>query len=623
MRSGRRTAPARGWRSARGSVAAAILLTALWASLPGAVDAATVQAPDTPISLSGEGTDYAEIVLRTLDSSASTSEAAPRFDYIGSNEAEGLRAFVEGRTDFYVGALPLDEVQPGATDELKKGGGVISAPFQATGAVPFMSGPYGTGLRICDPGSVLDPETFDTVCPQPVTSLSAVRRGTAGDSLRLYPENIVQLFSQSTPSDLWFEPSFRSQADPAGCRTDDAGECVQRIEAPGVPGPVSGVRTDSAAINKFLQQYLKDEDPVAFRSRVLADLPDDQRDGYVITPRWPRSAQASRSPDSGLANAVQTWTNFQSSEIPKGGSIAFVHPLKAVNAIAAEEKDALEVPPKPVTDLWIADFVSDGEVRSGTPQAITKAVAAGGETPFFAATTPVPGAWPFSWVDRIYLPERGLSVDQTNAAALMLRLQMTAGQVVAAGIYDGQLTRAMVLEGLAAANKVVESNCAAAKGVVVKEKGAGPFTPATLGPVMEALGTVPWCQATAATPPPAADTTPLPVGVSPSDLTAGYGDYGSYPYDSSGYTPLGESYDAAGGGGGTGGAAGGADGPAAEKDVDDSVEEIAAEMPLELPGKGSRGMDRIATVALGAALFFAARAIWRAGSLQRLIGLSS
>jgi hypothetical protein len=60
-----------------------------------------------------------------------------------------------------------------------------------------------------------------------------------------------------------------------------------------------------------------------------------------------------------------------------------------------------------------------------------------------------------------------------------------------------------------------------------------------------------------------------------------------------------------------------------EEVEEDRIEEIAAEMPLELPGTDERTMDRIATLALGAALFFLCRAIWRSGMLQRLAGVAT
>lgn len=603
-----------------------------WLVLPGTVGAVAVQQPGTPALLSGEGTDYADLLVRGIDQNTGSSPAAPVIEYIGSNEAEGLRAFVEGRTQFYVGALPLDEALPGSSQALKDGRGVISAPFQAVGAVPFVSGPYGTGYRWCAPGLVIDEQLGDIFCPEPSVRLDQVRSGEPGDSLRLFPQNIVQLFTQSTPSELWEEPSFASQADPTGCPKNAAGACLQRVELPGVPGPVSGVRTDNAAINKFLQQFLRSQDPAAFDQRVLSETPAAERPAYKITMRWPRSAQASRQPDEALVSSIRNWTNFQSSEIPKGGSIAFVHPLKAHFAIDLEAQDATATPPKAVTDLWIADYVSDGEVRSGTPDSITKAIAAGGETPFYAASHPVSGAWPFSWVNRIYFPAKGLSVDQTNAAATMLRWQVTVGQAVAPLLADGMLTVDMAKEAIKAANDLVASNCAAAKGKLVKEVGAGPFTPKDQGAVFEALGAQSWCQSTAATPAPLADTPVLPRGITAADMnSAGYGDgnLGSFnssyePVGDAGYTPIGETYDVVGEAPAVAvaNATAAAEGAGAKKS-DVKVEEIAADTPLDLPGKQARGMDRIATVALGAALFFLVRAIWRSGMLQRLAGVSA
>jgi hypothetical protein len=621
-------------RASRASLALAALLAlvGMALSVPGQAGAATVQEPDTPILLRGEGTDYAQFVLRSLDGAVATSEAAPGVDYIASNESEGLRAFLEERVEFYVGSLPLDEVDPAATAKLKDGRGVVSAPFQATAAVPFMSGPFGRGFRWCASGVSFNEETFELTCADPggAVPLRSVRSGKSGDSLRLYPKSMVTLFTQSTPTDFWFDPEFASQADPTGCPPDPAGGCLQRIDLPGTPGPTSGVRTDGASVNKYLQEYVRFLDRAAFDSRVLAEVADPA--AHKITVRWPRSSQPSRSPDDNLVSTVAGWASFQTAEIPKGGAVALVHPKRARDAYDLEQKDAEKVPPQTVTDLWITDYVHHGETVSATPDAITAAVAAGGEAPFHAAYETVPGAWPFTWVNRIHFPERGLSVDQTNAAALVLRLQMTAGQVKAAELADGRLSPPLVAEALAAANEVVDSNCIAAKGKVVKQTGAGPFTPEGLGPVLESLGSVSWCQATEDTPPPSPPAQP-----SPSDA-AGTG--GAAPFDLVGLSDL-PLYDGSAGfsdgagayldaGSVAGASASGvptgdspgvdAEGEGAEEDAD--VETIAAEMPLSLPGTDPRAMDRLATLALGGALFFLCRALWRSRMLHRVAGVA-
>jgi hypothetical protein len=619
-----------------------LVLLALGLSLPALAGAATVQEPDTAIVLRGEGTDSSDFVVRLLDSGAATSEAAPLFDYIGSNESEGLRAFVDGRSEFYVGALPLEEALEGSTDALAKGRGAISAPFQAVGAVPFVAGPYPRGFRWCPGGVLLDEETFELDCSDPggAVPLSAVRSNTPGNSLRLYPEDLAILFNFSIPTDFWFEGRFMSQADPdTDCSGGLAltaeelatpGLCPALIDLPGTPGPASGVRTDRAAVNKYLQEYLRTIDKGRWDRGSLSDLVDQPaRDAYVITARWPRSSQPSRSPDENLANSVSSWLSFQTSEVPKGGTVALVHPHRAELALALEAQDAQKDPPQPVTDLWIADLVHGGEVRSATPEAITAAVAAGGDTPFATAYEPAPGAWPFSWVNRIYLPERGLSVDQTNAAALMLRLQMTVGQDRAASLGDGRLPPEMVAEGLKAADAVVASNCAAAEAKVVKEVGAGPYTPDGLGAVLEALGSVSWCQATEATPAPPPTTTPAPPGSDPVDGPALPSGGTTYDVGSDVTLPaLGDlapleqapvTEAAAAPPVPTPTSAPGGESGDAEEDVTE-VESIAAEMPLTLPGTADPGMDRLATLVLGAAMFFLLRAVWRSGVVQQLAG---
>jgi hypothetical protein len=618
-----------------------VVLVALGFSLPALAGAATVQEPDTAIVLRGEGTDASDYAVRLLDAGAATSEAAPLYDYIGTNESEGLRSFVEGRTEFYVGALPLEEALEGSTEALAKGRGVISAPFQAVGVVPFLAGPYPRGFRWCAGGVLLDEETFELECSDPggAVPLSNVLTNEPGDRLRLYPEDLAILFNFSIPTDFWFEARFMSQADPdtdcsgglalSAAELEVPGTCPALIDLPGTPGPASGVRTDRAAVNKYLQEYLRHIDKDRFQRGSLSDLVDQaEKDAYVITARWPRSSQPSRSPDENLANSVASWLSFQTSEVPKGGTVALVHPLRARLALETELEDAQKDPPQTVTDLWIADLVHHGEVVSATPAAITAAVAAGGEAPFHAAYEEVPGAWPMSWVNRIYFPERGLSVDQTNAAALLLRLQMTVGQMVADQLGDGRLTPAMMAEGLTAADAIVASNCAAAEAKVVEEVGAGPYTPEELAPVMEALGSVSWCQATEETPAPPPTTTPPPPGsatAAAAPLAQGFDvaplDTYVPPLDAA--VPLDAAPAAEVSAGAapaaTAAAVAGADDGEPEEEITE-VESIAAEMPLSLPGTEDPTMDRLATLVLGAGLFFVLRAVWRTGALQQLAG---
>jgi len=611
------------WGDGRGSAIAALVCLAVWLAMTGLSGAVPVQSGTTGIELRGEGTDDADAVLLDLDTAADSSKAGPDLNYISTNEFEGLKAFADGRTDYFVGAQPLADIDPDAAAKATRDRGVISAPFQATGAVPFISGPrLSGGFRWCGTGLRFDETIFDFVCDDPngVVALSDTAHGAPG-RLRLNPAAIALMFSD--PGNLYQEPNFASQADPTGCPIAADGTCQQRLLAPPAGLFASGVRTDRSAINAFLQTWMRSVDRTAFESKVLTNVAPADRPSFTITNQWPNFGQASRSPGDTLAATIRTWES-PAGGVAAAGAGALVHPLKARTAVDLAAQDAAAGRPK--TDLWIADFVHRGQVVAATPDAITAAVAAGGEVPFFAAYNDVPGAWPMSWVNRIHLPAKGLSVDQTNAAAMMIRLQLTKGQDDAARLGDGRLTPTLVNQGLAAAEQVVVSNCQAAKGTVVKEVGAGPFTPAGAEAALVALGSVSWCQPTEDTPPPSPRTeAPYPNSdVGPGSALPALPSYDPYDSSSVPLEPLAGSdlvpLEVPAGPIDTSAA------PPAEPSTtttvkDDGVEKIAATLPMSIPGTGLPGLDKLATVVLGAALFFGVRAVWRTGVFHSIAGV--
>src|SRR5262249_22722230 len=128
-----------------------------------------------------------------------------------------------------------------------------------------------------------------------------------------------------------------------------------------------------------------------------------------------------------------------------------------------------------------------------TPDSITKAVAAGGGKALYALTHDVPDAYPLVWVDRLYAPATGLSIEKTEGMAMLIRYLATSGQAKAAPVGEGQLSPALVTEALTAADSLVTSNCAAAGGEVVKSDDPGPLAPAS-ATAMTKIGPMLHCQ---------------------------------------------------------------------------------------------------------------------------------
>ncbi len=128
-----------------------------------------------------------------------------------------------------------------------------------------------------------------------------------------------------------------------------------------------------------------------------------------------------------------------------------------------------------------------GQWTVPTSDSITKAIAAGGEQPLYALTNKVPDAYPLSWVESMYLPSKGLGIDEVNGLSAYARLLVTDGQTVVKGDGDGVLTSALVNKALTAINDAVTSNCTAADGVPVTQKESPYYPPAAEAPKMAAL----------------------------------------------------------------------------------------------------------------------------------------
>jgi hypothetical protein len=293
-------------------------------------------------------------------------------------------------------------------------------------------------------------------------------------------------------------------------------------------------------------------------------------------------------------------------------------PLAAAEAIRAEAEE----PPFDAagdanlkTDLYVAQLKNGaGEWLSPTPAGITSALAAGAGAPLFAVTQNVPGAWPLSWSNSIYAPDSGLTGVEANTVAAIIRWQSTVGRQRSAELLEGQLPDVLVAQALAAADKIVSSNCTAAGLKTVLTSDVERFAPAgTLADLGETL----WCDTPLDGSPvvdegPAVDpftgvVVPVVAGVSASSgSTSGT----NRPLPASSATPSSASATA-----------GTADFSAESADTATGgiaatlpAVTVARIMPLPLPGSDPR-FDRLATLALGGLMFLGVRALMRRSGL--------
>jgi hypothetical protein len=159
---------------------------------------------------------------------------------------------------------------------------------------------------------------------------------------------------------------------------------------------------------------------------------------------------------------------------------------------------------------------ANGDWVAPTSDAITKAIAAGGAEPLYALTHPVPDAYPLAWVDNLYAPAHGLSIQKTEALATLIRYLATTGQEKAASVNEGRLSDDLVKQALAAADQLVEGNCVGADREIVASADPGPTAPASAA-AMRAIGNALHCEPKPGVP-QTTTTTTLPL-IAPPPVT--------------------------------------------------------------------------------------------------------
>jgi hypothetical protein len=241
---------------------------------------------------------------------------------------------------------------------------------------------------------------------------------------------------------------------------------------------------------------------------------------------------------------------------------------------------------------------ANGDWVEPTSASINAAVDAGGGTPLYALNNKVPGAYPLVWIDHLYAPAHDLTIQKTEALAAVIRYLATSGQAAAQPVGEGRLPASQVQVAIAAADNLVKSNCTGNDRHVEESTDPGPYAPDMPG--VKAIGMMEHCVSGA---PPAA-----------ASGGSGSGTTGSFDgVSSSG------SLTAAPAATGSTGASASADGSTTKVKVKRSATGalVASDLPLPSPAT-TGGIDRLATLLLGVALFFLFRK-----PVKRLLGKGS
>ncbi|MFM7068855.1 MAG: hypothetical protein ACKOYM_05270 [Actinomycetes bacterium] len=428
-------------------------------SIVGAAEAAPSET-SVRVLLPAEAASFVNAAAEGL--STAQKVTVPDVEVDGSLDAR--RNFIEGQSDAVVTGAPFTLTELAVLQ--KTGTSIVSVPVQAVGLGVF--------------GFVSPLKTFPDGCLDDDSCFGTDQNYTG--PIRFSPDVLTKLFFEDS-TNIWQEDEFISNIEaPSG-----------RFFLAPLRGPRPLVRTDPDASNMYLELYMAltaAKTHAAARAAVAGTDPS-----APVSETWPDSITPSRLGMDNVVSQVREGLDPASSEVSAGGtvttgSVGLVNESFALNA----DRPASQQVPLFRVELRNAA----GEWMQPTTESISAAIAAGQGLPNAgAAGTPVPGAYPITWVNYLVAPTTGLSAEKVNAIAAMIRWQVTSGQapqpLAASG--DGRLTPAMVAQALQLADVLVLSNCKTARGTVEFSANAGGSAPPG---GFAGLGAVSWCRPKAA-----------------------------------------------------------------------------------------------------------------------------
>jgi len=616
--------------------------------LLGAHTAGASSSTPAPLTIYGEGSWDVAAEATTWHNGLYTATAAHGAvvdDYTANGDGDGIGDFLAGSADYLISGVPLSAAQAARLP----GGRVIAAPILSTG-LAFMLAPPSAGpdlgFNVQKGGSTPvipygppplvpsnrppffgppvpfgspQPDCPTTGCPPvnvPATNLVAMLDLDYGD-----PSQPTGLYQWSNPSILetWNQPALDLDMSSNSTDVFNPTSAVSPIDSSSSPFIV--LRADPNDDNYYLQQWILSQAPSIWAAEGFSgpsslSLPPTYGSAFVGV---------------GLQEALGT---FQAHGQRTGnGLIAYVPPsgLYLLNQIETAQ------PTTVVNPSTIGEFIgiqnANGDYVVPTPSSVSAAVSAGADAglsacdptnqnALYAMTHKVAGAYPLAWVDCLYAPAKGLSIAKTNAVAGLIRYRVTDGQLGLSSRGDAALPASYVLQSLAAANDVVDSNCPVAGGQVVVTNAAPTYGPtdagvAALGPVDQCLPAPPKVTAattTTTTTVPAATTTTAPTTV-PGAISTG-----STPAPTgSAVTPVTSTPPSAASGpvstttttvvGGRSASGGSTPGSGQEATL---AAKVATNLPYPLNSTPAQNLDKLTALLLGGVLFLLARRGYRA-----------
>jgi hypothetical protein len=490
--------------------------------------------------------------------------------------ALGKTDLLTGNNDFVISGVPFTADQLSGSH--KTDSDFISAPV-AIGTLSFVLAQPDSGFLVppCDPNdpSVPDPnKCFD----------AKIYTGP----IRVPNQNLAAMASAVVGTT---EPVLNAWQNPDVLPTFGTNLFLQGMPVNSAPAPY--LRSDADEITQYLQTFTKATAPTVWAA--LVKIADPTADPTKFAPaEEPIHLAAAVTRDGVDQQVALLGTGTGSPNV--GGAIAPAPP----SSLAVVKQEFPSNSQRTFRFGYIQ--LKNGANQWVTPStaSINAAVAAGGEAPLYALDHPVSGAYPLSWVERLYAPAHGLTVEKTEGLAATIRYLATAGQSKAAAVGEGELTQPMVKEALAAADQIVASNCPGAGGIIETSSDPGRYAPSLAA--LKSIGPMKHCDAK-----PGSGTTTTTSTTAPGQLPAdtGLGSTGSGSAVGSPTAADSSGLGATSGDSGASSSGSSLGSPSAQNGILTS-----ASLPFPLPAS-STGRDVLATALLGAGLYLLVRPLVR------------
>ncbi len=398
----------------------------------GAADPAVV-----PVEIEGSGDS--DIVGELVDwqNTMFASSVPTDIQYFERGTKEGRAQLLSGEADFAISGVPFTAAELASRPE--GAGAIIDVPVMNSALAILVTTPPQSGwnTEVIDVPCINDPDLEDPeVC---------ITRGVYDGPIRIPAENLSALFLGLSPS---YRQNHLAQWNSPGM---EAALGTSALAIQGQPSQHTFVdRTEGSAANKYLQAYAKELGPQAWALR-QQENPEFAWEpiGEQFSPRtMARNGSATQIGLIAIANVDAATNGTPGDWVGNAGAV----PANQVSRILSDFPNAkfrvVEVQNRH------GDWVAPSTETIG-------AATAAGTSPNIGATNDVAGAYPLTWVTRLYTVAGTLTPDQANGLAATIRYLVTDGQsdVVADG--GAALSPALRAEALAGANEIVAANCTA------------------------------------------------------------------------------------------------------------------------------------------------------------------